>query len=171
MKRLIVAVGAVFAAIVAVAGFERVVPRSVRRAYQRASMPLLRPLVGYLPGWALLETTGRRTGRPRRVPVGGRLTGDTFWLVAGAGRDCDFVRNIAADAAVRLRVHGRWRSGTARVCPEDDARRRLRTTNPINGLFVAIAATDPLSVRVELSPSPQRRRPRRRRGAPRVRAT
>ena len=34
------------------------------------------------PGDALLETTGRRTGQPRRTPVCDGLDGDTFWLVA-----------------------------------------------------------------------------------------
>jgi hypothetical protein len=33
------------------------------------------------PGDALLETTGRRTGQPRRTPVCDGLDGDTFWLV------------------------------------------------------------------------------------------
>ena len=33
--------------------------------------PLVRPLLerARLPGWALLETRGRRTGLPRRVPL------------------------------------------------------------------------------------------------------
>lgn len=158
MRRLLALAGGATAVVVAVAVFERVVPRSVRRSYQRMSMPMFRPFAGLLPGWALLETTGRRTGEPRRVPVGGRLVGDTFWFVSGAGRDADFVRNLGADPAVRLRVRGRWHAGTARVCPEDDARRRLRRMNPLNGLFVAIAATDPLTVRVDLvSGSPGRR--------------
>jgi hypothetical protein len=34
------------------------------------------------PGDALLETTGRRTGRSRHTPVCDGLDGDTFWLVA-----------------------------------------------------------------------------------------
>ena len=34
------------------------------------------------PGDALLETTGRRTGLPRRTPVCDGLDGEVFWLVA-----------------------------------------------------------------------------------------
>jgi hypothetical protein len=30
------------------------------------------------PGYALLETTGRRSGEPRRTPVGDGHQGDTF---------------------------------------------------------------------------------------------
>jgi F420H(2)-dependent quinone reductase len=37
------------------------------------------------PGDALLETTGRRTGLPRRTPVCDGLDGETFWLVAQHG--------------------------------------------------------------------------------------
>jgi len=46
----------------------------------RASTVIVPP-----PGDALLETTGRRTGQPRRTPVCDGLDGDTFWLVAQRG--------------------------------------------------------------------------------------
>jgi hypothetical protein len=35
-----------------------------------------------LPGYALLETKGRKTGKPRRTPVGDGRIGNEFWLVA-----------------------------------------------------------------------------------------
>jgi deazaflavin-dependent oxidoreductase (nitroreductase family) len=35
--------------------------------------------------FALLETTGRRTGLARHTPVGNGVDGDTFWLVAAHG--------------------------------------------------------------------------------------
>ena len=38
------------------------------------------------PGDALLETTGRRSGLPRRTPVCDGLDGERFWLVAQRGR-------------------------------------------------------------------------------------
>jgi hypothetical protein len=34
-----------------------------------------------LPGYALLETKGRKTGKPRRTPVGYGRVGSQFWLV------------------------------------------------------------------------------------------
>jgi deazaflavin-dependent oxidoreductase (nitroreductase family) len=63
------------------------------------------------PGDALLETTGRRTGRPRRTPICDGLDGEVFWLVAQRGRRADWVRNIAANPRVRVRV--RSESGSA----------------------------------------------------------
>ena len=44
--------------------------------------PVMRRVAGRVPGWALLETTGRRSGRPHRVPVGDGLRDATFWIVA-----------------------------------------------------------------------------------------
>jgi hypothetical protein len=37
------------------------------------------------PGYALLETTGRKTGKPRRTPVGDGRVGSQFWLIAEHG--------------------------------------------------------------------------------------
>ena len=47
--------------------------------------------------FALLETTGRRTGLPRHTPVGNGLDGDTFWLVAAHGMQAGYVRNLQAE--------------------------------------------------------------------------
>jgi deazaflavin-dependent oxidoreductase (nitroreductase family) len=110
-----------------------------------------------LPGWAILETTGRRTGRPRQTPVGNGLVGDTFWIVAEHGRDAGYVRNIEADPRVRVFVGGRWRSGVARVLPEDDPFDRQRQLahghvgRRLNALFVRLAGTDLLTVRIDLN--------------------
>ena len=49
------------------------------------------------PGDAMLETTGRRTGQPRRTPVCDGLDGQTFWPIAQRGRCADWIQNIEAD--------------------------------------------------------------------------
>jgi deazaflavin-dependent oxidoreductase (nitroreductase family) len=137
---------------VGLALFERVVPRPVLRWYQRhVGSPLFRWTAGVVPGWVLLETVGRMTGKPRRVPVGGRLQGDTCWLLAGTGRDTQYVRNIEQNPNVRVRVHLRWREGVANPLPDDDTRARLRG-NPINGLFLWLTGHDLLTVRIDLEP-------------------
>src|SRR2546422_4429963 len=59
------------------------------------------------PGYALLETVGRRTGKPRRTPVGDGLVGYQFWLVAEHGMKAGYVRNMASNPRVRLKLrHG-----------------------------------------------------------------
>lgn len=109
---------------------------------------------GLMPGVALLETTGRKSGRPRRTPVSNgleRSTG-TFWIVAEMGRKAAYVRNIEADPRVRIRVRGRWRSGVAHVLAEEDPRARLRSLSRLNASGVRALGTDLLVVRVDLKP-------------------
>lgn len=89
-----------------------------------------------LPTQTLLETTGRVSGLPRRTPVGGRLVGDAFWLVSEFGERSQYVRNIRADPRVRVRVRGRWYTGTAHVLPDDDPVARLRRLPRLNSAAV-----------------------------------
>jgi deazaflavin-dependent oxidoreductase (nitroreductase family) len=141
--------------LVVVGLFERLAPRRWVRAYQRAANPMFRRWAGLAAGWAVVETTGHRSGQPRQTPVGGRLVGDrAYWLVAADGRHAAYVKNIAADPRVRVRVHGRWRTGVATILDDDHARRRLLKLNPFNSAFVAIAAKDPLTIRIDLAASP-----------------
>ncbi len=103
------------------------------------------------PSYAILETTGRRSGEPRRTPVGNGLDGDTFWLVAEHGRRAHYVRNIEADRRVRVKVRRRWRSGTAHVLADDDARERQRKIGlRFNAAVVRLMGTELLTVRVDL---------------------
>jgi len=148
---LLIVVGAIAVAFLLVAVFERLVPLRVLRFFQKYFVnPSFRWSAGFMPGYAVIETIGRRSGQARRVPVGGGLRGNTFWLVASDGRAAQYVRNIEANSAVRVRVHGRWRNGTAHLLPDDDPRRRLRTLNPMNGVFVSVAGRGLLTVRVDL---------------------
>lgn len=105
---------------------------------------------GLMPGFAVIETTGRRSGLPRQTPVGGRMKGSVYWLVAGNSRS-QYIRNIEADPHVRVRVHGKWHSGTALICHDDNPRRRLFRLNPVNSFFIWLAGKDLLTVRVDLS--------------------
>lgn len=108
---------------------------------------------GLLRGYAILETTGRRSGEPRRTPVGNGLDGDTFWIVTEHGRRAAYVRNIAANPRVRVMVRGSWRSGTAHLLPEDDPRERQRAIGRrLNAATVRALGTELLSVRIDLDP-------------------
>ena len=147
---LVVVGGAIIFWWVVIPLFERFAPRALVRRYQRLSMPFFLPLAGYVPGYGVVETIGRRTGLPRRTPVGGKLDGHAFWFVAGLGRQTLYVKNIQADPRVRVRTRGRWRSGTAHILDDDDGRRRMFTVSPMNGLFLWMAGVAPLSIRVDL---------------------
>lgn len=75
--------------------------------------------------FALLETTGRRSGLARQTPVGNGLIGDTFWLIAARGRKAHYVANLSTNPAVRVRIGRRWLAGVAQVLPDEDPDRRL----------------------------------------------
>jgi len=131
-----------------------------RRLSRFASVRLLNPLMRRLleaelvpRGWALLETTGRRSGEPRRVPVGNGLRGAHFWIVAEHGRHAHYVRNIERDPRVRVKVGRRWRTGTAHLLPDDDPVARLRMLRrPLNDIGLRAMASEMLVVRVDLDP-------------------
>jgi deazaflavin-dependent oxidoreductase (nitroreductase family) len=115
------------------------------------------------PGRALLETTGRKTGKPRRTPVGDGRVGGQFWIVAEQGMHAGYVLNIAQNPRVRLKVrdgiHAVWRSGTAHLLPEDDPRERqrwlarVRTSTKSNAAIVRLLGTELLTVRIDLEDS------------------
>ena len=114
--------------------------------------PIVKVVAGYVPFWALLETTGRKSGEPRRTPVGNGLIGDTFWIVAEHGPRAQYVKNIQTNPRVRLRVGRRWRTGTAHLLPDDDPRARQRTMRRGNAALVRAAGTDLMTVRIDLDP-------------------
>ena len=103
---------------------------------------LLRPLLErglMLRTHALLETTGRKSGMPRRVPVGNGLRGDTFWIVSEHGHASDYVRNIEANPRVRVKIGRQWREGTAHVLDDDDPHERMRMLRrPTNDIAVRL---------------------------------
>ncbi|MGY6020388.1 nitroreductase/quinone reductase family protein [Streptomyces spinosirectus] len=115
-------------------------------AFQRR----LNAVVRRLPGHTLLETTGRTSGLPRRTPVGGRRIGDSFWMVSEFGERSQYVRNIKADPRVRVRLRGRWYTGTAHLVPDDDPVARLRTLPRMNSLAVRAVGAALLTVRIDL---------------------
>jgi deazaflavin-dependent oxidoreductase (nitroreductase family) len=118
----------------------------VVRAASRAGVPL--------PGVVILETTGRRSGEPRRIPVGRAFVDDTLWVIAEHGRRAAYVRNIEAEPRVRVKVGRTWRTGTAQVLADDDWReRQRRIPNRLNSAAVRAMGSDPVTVRVDLDPA------------------
>jgi deazaflavin-dependent oxidoreductase (nitroreductase family) len=112
------------------------------------------------PGYALLETIGRKTGRPRRTPVGDGRVGSQFWLIAEHGMRAGYVRNIKSDPRVRLKLRSgiavRWHTGTARLLPQDDPRARQKwlasqlPSSIANALVVRLLGTELLTVQIDL---------------------
>lgn len=112
------------------------------------------------PGYALLETVGRKSGKARRTPVGNGRVGGQFWIVAEHGKKAAYVQNIGANPRVRVKVReglrARWYSGTARVLADDDPRERQRWLaeqvrgSSSNAAAVRFFGTDLMTVRIDL---------------------
>jgi deazaflavin-dependent oxidoreductase (nitroreductase family) len=106
-----------------------------------------------LPAFALLETTGRKSGRPRYTPIANGTVGDEFWLIAVHGEQADYVRNIRGNPRVRVKVRGRWRSGIAVPLPDDDTAVRSRTLRyQWDAAIGRLMASAPMTIRIDFDP-------------------
>jgi deazaflavin-dependent oxidoreductase (nitroreductase family) len=71
-----------------------------------------------------LQTTGRRTGRPRTIEIWFATDGERIYVLAGGRERAHWVRNLRVDPQVRVRIGGRTFAGRARVI-EGEAREAL----------------------------------------------
>lgn len=138
-----------------------------RRIVHFVQKYLLNPPIKFLfaigvvpPGYVLLETIGRKSGMPRRTPVGDARMGGRLWVIAEHGRKAGYVRNIEAHPRVRVKLRdglrARWQSGTARILDNDDPRERQRWLSEYlsgasrNAAAVRFFGTELLTVRIDL---------------------
>ena len=97
----------------------------------------------------MIETTGRKSGQKRQAPLArGPVDGDTTWVIAVHGRHSGFVQNIEANPAVRLKLRGRWRNGSASIREMDDGIVNRFNTYGRGG--PKMVGWDPLLVRIDL---------------------
>jgi len=114
-----------------------------------------------LPGYAVLETIGRKSRKPRRTPVGDGKVGNQVWLVAEHGMKAGYVRNITVDPHVRVKLRDgwrlRWHGGEAHLLPDDDPLARQRwlaeqlPKSSSNSAAVRLFGTQLLTVRIDLN--------------------
>ena len=124
--------------------------RQLAMVFWRVFNPVARALAGLAPWWVVLETRGRRSGKPRRVPLAaGPRDGTTVWLISVHGTHASFAHNIGANPRVRLKLRGRWLEGTARVFPLDE--KVLRRFNRYARGGPRTLGIDPKLIRVDLS--------------------
>ena len=107
--------------------------------------------LGLLRHHAVLETTGRRTGRSRRTVVGiARQPDSVLWIVAEHGRRAGYVRNLNAEPNVRIHIGRRWQRGAARLVESDDIDARLQRFTPQHINVIRRFGTELATVRVDL---------------------
>jgi deazaflavin-dependent oxidoreductase (nitroreductase family) len=101
-----------------------------------------------------LETIGRKSGLPRRIPLAGTADERGVWVISQHGRRSGWAHNIEADPRVRVRVADHWRNGTAEFRPDDDVVARARSfgRGKLSRLTAAAVfralQSDPIPVRI-----------------------
>jgi deazaflavin-dependent oxidoreductase (nitroreductase family) len=127
--------------------------RRVRLVQRWLLNPPMRVLtyLGLLPHHAVLETTGRRTGRPRRTVVGiARQPDSVRWIVAEHGQRAGYVRNLDIQPNVRTHLGRQWQRGVARLVENDDIDTRLQHVTPQHINVIRRFGTELGTVRVDL---------------------
>jgi deazaflavin-dependent oxidoreductase (nitroreductase family) len=81
--------------------------------------------------YCYLTTRGRVTGDDHEIEIWyvreSRDDGDTLYLLAGAGEQSDWVRNLQVEPAVRVRIDDVTHAGRGRVVTEPAEDRHART--------------------------------------------
>lgn len=98
-----------------------------------------------------LETIGRKTGQPRRVPVSAQFDESGAWVISQHGTRSGWGSNIAVNPNVRVRQGNRWRAGVATFRPDDDVVARGRKFGRLGAKMVKALETTPVSVRIDFT--------------------
>ncbi|ORA19639.1 nitroreductase family deazaflavin-dependent oxidoreductase [Mycobacterium arosiense] len=82
-------------------------PERLARFNRHVTNPIQRMWAGWLPGFAIVEHVGRRSGKPYRTPVNSFLTSvdgkPGVAIPLAYGPDRDWLKNIEAAGGARLR--------------------------------------------------------------------
>jgi deazaflavin-dependent oxidoreductase (nitroreductase family) len=81
-------------------------------SHRRLSAWMGSPLAGW---FAVLTTTGRRSGLPRRTPLNYAIAGGSVYVLSGFGTRADWYRNLLANPQVTMALPGRVVRATAAV--------------------------------------------------------
>jgi deazaflavin-dependent oxidoreductase (nitroreductase family) len=85
---------------------DSVFPEWLNRLQIRYMNPVFRRVAPYAPGFAVIEHTGRTSGRTYVTPVNAWVAGTTIGIGMGHGRS-DWVKNILAAGGADIRRTGR----------------------------------------------------------------
>jgi hypothetical protein len=94
------------------------------RPLARVTAPLSRPLAGrrFITIWALVEYSGRKTGRRYRLPLATRRTRTSFLFPVAFGPGSQWPLNVLATGGCAVRWNGRWFTATdPRIIGADEA--------------------------------------------------
>jgi deazaflavin-dependent oxidoreductase (nitroreductase family) len=82
-------------------------PDRLARVNRRFLNPVMRTIAAHVPPLAIVDHTGRRSGRTYRTPVMAFHDGDRWVFAMTYGTERDWVRNVQAAGELDLEVRGR----------------------------------------------------------------
>ncbi|PEG57662.1 nitroreductase family deazaflavin-dependent oxidoreductase [Mycolicibacterium boenickei] len=104
-------------------------PRAMRIIAQfnkYVTNPLQRLWAPWLPYMAVIEHTGRKSGKPYRTPVMAFIDSRSVRVVLNYGTQSDWVRNVRAAGAADVVHRGRrYRLSEPRIIPATDQKARF----------------------------------------------
>jgi deazaflavin-dependent oxidoreductase (nitroreductase family) len=101
-------------------------PRALARFNRRVNNPIQLRWAGRIRGYAIIEHTGRRSGRAYRTPVNAFRTPDGFAFLIGYGTQSDWLRNVLAAGGGHVVHRGqRYAVSAPRVLTGDEGRALL----------------------------------------------
>jgi deazaflavin-dependent oxidoreductase (nitroreductase family) len=83
------------------------IPRSVAHFNKRVTNRITLRIAGWMPGFAIVTHTGRRSGRSYRTPVNVFRDGDRYVFALTYGAESDWVRNVLAAGGCRIETRRR----------------------------------------------------------------
>jgi deazaflavin-dependent oxidoreductase (nitroreductase family) len=108
--------------------------------------------------YCYLTTTGRVSGKPHEIEIWFGVDGDKIYLLSGGGNSSDWVKNLRADSAVKVRIAKKKFNGTARALRKgktEQLARQLLAAKYYNwraGKKMNEWATTALPVEIKLAP-------------------
>lgn len=103
--------------------------RVIARVNKYVINPLQRLWAPYLPYMAVIEHTGRRSGRLHRTPVMAFVDHKSISVVLHFGEGSDWVRNVRAMGTAGVVHRGkRYRLSQPRIIPATDQKARFVAT-------------------------------------------
>ncbi|OLP01066.1 nitroreductase family deazaflavin-dependent oxidoreductase [Mycolicibacterium porcinum] len=100
--------------------------RIIAQVNKYVTNPLQRLWAPWLPYMAVIEHTGRKSGRPYRTPVMAFIDSRSVRVVLNYGVQSDWVRNVRAAGAADVVHRGRrYRLSEPRIIPATDQKARF----------------------------------------------
>jgi deazaflavin-dependent oxidoreductase (nitroreductase family) len=83
------------------------IPRGIAHFNTRVTNRITRHVAGWMPGFAIVTHTGRRTGRTYQTPVNVFPDGERYVLALTYGACSDWVRNVLAAGGCQIETRRR----------------------------------------------------------------